>query len=42
MSANNRMVCIVDDDLEITILFREALKTLQELQYLHLQIPFWH
>ena len=28
MSENNRMVCIVDDDLEITILFREALKTI--------------
>ena len=28
MSANNRMVCIVDDDLEITILFREVLKTI--------------
>ena len=28
MSAKNRMVCIVDDDLEITILFREALKTI--------------
>ena len=28
MSVNNRMVCIVDDDLEITILFREALKTI--------------
>lgn len=28
MSENNRMVCIVNDDLEITILFREALKTI--------------
>ncbi|MDW0240453.1 MAG: response regulator [Nitrososphaeraceae archaeon] len=29
MSKNNRMVVIVDDDLEITILFREALKHIE-------------
>ena len=29
VSKNNRMVVIVDDDLEITILFREALKHIE-------------
>ena len=29
MSANNRMICIVDDDLDITLLFRDALKTIK-------------
>ena len=32
MSKNNRMVVIVDDDLEITLLFREALKDISRVK----------
>ena len=32
MSDTNRMVCIVDDDLEITILFHEALKSISRVK----------
>ena len=32
MSNNNRMVVIVDDDLEITLLFREALKDISRVK----------
>ena len=42
MSTNNRMVSIVDDDIDIVMLFRDALQGAQELHYLLLRILSWH
>jgi len=32
-SKTNRIVCIVDDDLDITVLFRDALQTILDYIY---------
>jgi DNA-binding NtrC family response regulator len=40
MSTNNRIVSIVDDDLDITVLFRDALKNIAEITIISFTDPF--